>query len=433
MILATRIILLILITATTFGSYSAQNALPVIGERLDADIIAILTVTSVFSLVLAPFLSNFLTKFQERNMILCSLLLSLGGIMVFAFVEMFSGFWFYFLAVLSMLAVSGGAIGYLIPAIIVIFHEAAESGLKYFPFIEFSWDLGYTFGGIMPLFVDEDVYFHYYFTPIGCAIFIGFVYAWINVKEVPKDAILNEGMKIYNIIIEKEIFMDALIITYVVAACKCVDPVMTGLVEDLDGNESDATFFIITGTSVSFVVTSSLVFTLEFLERRFVMIFGIICCMIGLTIVGPINFAVGGSKNLLRISIVFLDFGMQVGTAAGLPTLYHTVKYRLKWRVDQKLINLLIGIWVTAILLGHIAGPSVMIWLTLKYEYYKVTVVFFLIGVMVAIVYTYLYRDTMQVSVLLRGSDDEDLIERKSGNEEDFLIKEDKKNETESG
>lgn len=161
-------------------------------------------------------------------------------------------------------------------------------------------------------------------------ILISFLILLSFLKQRPKNDNFNAEITLKKVLSEKEIFMDALVIVYVVASTRSIDPIFSGLVEDQEGDEEDATYFIITGTVISFFVTSVLVVTLNYLERRFIMIFGLVCTTTGLLIVGPINYSLGGSSTCLRTSIYFLDFGMTVGTAAGLPTLYNTIKYRLR-------------------------------------------------------------------------------------------------------
>lgn len=51
------------------------------------------------------------------------------------------------------------------------------------------------------------------------------------------------------------------------------------------------------------------------------------------------------------------------------------------------MIDLIVGIWVSAILLGHTIGPALMIWLTFTLEYYEAAMVFFAFGLLVAGIY----------------------------------------------
>lgn len=235
-----NLLLYFLVTITTFGSYSSQTAIPVIGERLEADVIAILSLVLILSLIVAPIVASYMIYFQEKPLILLGLSGVFVGLVVFAFSEFYTGITFYVVAFLSLFAINAGAITFLIPSILYIFSADIEKNLRYFPYIEFAWDLGYTFGGVMPLFVSEDIYFIMYFIPIAATILISFLILLSFLKQRPKNDNFNAEITLKKVLSEKEIFMDALVIVYVVASTRSIDPIFSGLVEDQEGDEEDA-------------------------------------------------------------------------------------------------------------------------------------------------------------------------------------------------
>ncbi|CAG9327547.1 unnamed protein product [Blepharisma stoltei] len=376
-----------LIATVFFSYYSSIAALPIIEDSTDSPTRGVVTLAYVLGFLLAPYVADHLKHVRRRNYLISSVLLVIFGVAIYPIAAYLTPALCIIWLAISIVFISLGAVGFYVPALTLLLAHDPKNIYLLFPVAEFSWDLGYTFGLTMPLYLSEKEHFLFYFLSCTLLLALVFIFTLKYVKKTPREDDENLDLEIKDLIKENEILLDCMVIIFVVAAARCIDPVLDGILEDSDRDDGTITIFIVGSSIVSFVVTGIFCLFLEKIDRKVIMLLGIIGAIIGLILIGIVNTIIGEYNPCLLYGLIFLDFGMSVGTASGFPIITGTAMNKIGLKLTDRVVDLIAGIYVTAIMLGAALGPAMMIWLTYYMEYYHAAIIWFGLGIIVAIIY----------------------------------------------
>lgn len=378
--------LFILIGFVFLGYYSAITALPLLEDNTGKTVRGVVTVVYILGIVLAPWIADHLKYIKRKDYLIYSVILVIIGIFIFPIGFYLADTYSLLLASLAIFIIAIGAVGFYIPAITLI-AETSKNISFTFPIVEFFWSSGHTLGISLPLYLSENLHFFYYFISIGFVLALQLSISAIQIPDLPIKLHFDDDLKLFELLKEKEIWLDSLVIVYVVAASKCIDPVLDGILDDLKTDNELNLYFVVTSAIISFVVVTILCLFIDKFNRKTIMFIGILSSTTGLVFIGIINTATGGNTRLIFYGLIFLDLGMSIGTASGFPILMKTAEEKLKIKFDERAVDIVAGIYVSSIWLGVALGPTIMIWLTYKLEYYEAALIWFGFGVLVLLAY----------------------------------------------
>ena len=377
--------------------FSIETILPVMRQDNTFPVLALLSLSSLVAIGFIPVITKNLKGLQEKRFMLAGLAFSGAGVFIFGFSDYLGEVAFFVLLGFAAVIANIGSVGAFVPALVLFLKRNPEKAVSSFPVVEFFWDFGHSCGLVFPLFISDSKYNIYYFLPLTVVISVFVLVSFAKITQPPKTADSYEHYTLSHLLKSKAVLIDLAAIAYVLAGCKSIDPLVTSILEDLDTDTSLQSYFLISSSVASFVVSGILVFTLEYLDRKLLMLIGTILTTLGLLVVGPVTATFSQNQLFLRIGIIVLDIGMAIGTGTGFPNLYQSVKYSFHITPDGRVLELISGLYVFSIQLGMILGPSSTMWLMLALEYYQCFIILFAAGVVISVLYFFHYRQVLKL------------------------------------
>lgn len=191
--------------------------------------------------------------------------------------------------------------------------------------------------------------------------------------------------------------MDLTAIFYLLVLSRSLDPVIEGVANRLIEDGDMVLLFMHSSSAISIIVSIVLFFTLDYLEKKLLMLAGVLVGTLGILMVGPCAYLIYGGKIWLRIGLLFLGVAECVGTGTGFGALYYTVVYVLRLEIDENIVQHLTVFYVFFIHFSKLVGPVLMFWVELLINYVAATCILAGCGVLLSLVYLKHYRDYIMI------------------------------------